>query len=76
MLLVRAGEFSGFQFGRPANQSGELSVRLFSDSSSLNFIFNQKAAGPAVISQSDINRILRTLQKATSQTVANANSSK
>jgi len=70
IFAVRAGEFSGFQFGRPANPSGELSVRLFSDSSSLNFIFNQNAGGPAVISQPDINRILHTLHKATSQFVA------
>jgi len=41
-----------------------LSVRLFSDSSSLNFIFVQKAGGSAVISQPDINRVLHTLHKA------------
>src|SRR5437016_10016309 len=51
VFAVGGGEFSGFQFGRPANPSGELSVRLFSDSSSLNFIFVQKAGGSAVISQ-------------------------
>jgi hypothetical protein len=65
VFAVRAGEFSGFQFGRPANPSGELSIRLFSDSSSLNFIFVQEAGGSAVISQPDINRILHTLHKAT-----------
>jgi hypothetical protein len=72
IFAVKAGEFSGFQFGRPANPSDELSVRLFSDSSSLNFIFYQKPGGPAIISQPDINRMLRTLHKA----VANPNSSK
>src|SRR5215470_5632989 len=65
VFAVSAGEFSGFQFGRPANPSGELSVRLFSDSSSLNFIFVQKAGGSAVISQPDVNRVLHTLHKAT-----------
>jgi hypothetical protein len=65
VFSVNAGEFSGFQFGHPANPSGEVSVRLFSDSSSLNFIFIQKAGGPALISQSDINRVLHTLHKAT-----------
>jgi hypothetical protein len=73
VFAVSAGEFSGFQFGRPANPSSEVSVRLFSDSSSLNFIFNQKAGGPAVMAQPDINRILRTLHRAPSQTVANPN---
>jgi len=61
VFTVSAGEFSGFQFGRPGNPSGEVSVRLFSDSSSFNFIFHQAAGGPTVISQPDINRILRTL---------------
>jgi hypothetical protein len=65
VFSVNAREFFGFQFGRPANPSGEVSVRLFSDSSSLNFIFIQKAGGPALISQPDINRILHTLHKAT-----------
>jgi len=64
VFAVSAGEFSGFQFGRPANPSGELSVRLFSDSSSLNFIFVQKPDGSTVISQADINRILHTLRRA------------
>jgi hypothetical protein len=70
VFAVSAGDFSGFQFGRPQNQFGEVSVRLFSDSSSLNFIFNQKPGGPVVISQPDINRIQQTLHKATSQSVA------
>ena len=65
VFAVAAGGFSGFQFGRAANPSGELSVRLFSDSSSLNFILVQKAGGSTVISQPDINRILQTLHKAT-----------
>ena len=44
IFAVNAGEFSGFQFGRPANPSGGLSVRLFSNISSLNFIFSQRRA--------------------------------
>jgi len=70
VFAVSAGEFSGFQFGRPANPSGQVSVRLFSDSSSLNFILNQKPGGPVVISQPEINRILQTLHKASPQVVA------
>jgi hypothetical protein len=70
IFSVNAGEFSGFQFGRPANPSGEVSVRLFSDTSSLNFILIQKPGGLTVISQPDINRILHTLRNATSQSAA------
>src|SRR5215469_1161891 len=76
IFSVSASEFSGFQFGRPQNQSGEVSVRVFSDSSSLNFIFNQKLGGPAFISQPDINRILNTLHKAPAPAVANPARSK
>ncbi len=70
VFAVSAGEFTGFQFGRAQNQFGEVSVRLFSDSSSLNFIFYQNPGSPAVISQPDINRILQTLHKTTSPSVA------
>ena len=76
VFSVSAGEFSGFQFGRPQNHSGEVSVRVFSDSSSLNFIFSQKLGGPTFISQPDINRILNTLHKAPASTVANPAPSK
>ena len=76
VFAVSAAEFSGFQFGRPGNPSGQVSVRLFSDSSSLNFIFVQTAGGPTLISQPDVNRILRTLHSAASHTVANPNSPK
>ena len=75
VFSMSAGEFFGFQFGRPANPSGEVSVRLFSSTSSLNFIFLHPAGGPVVISQPDINRILQTLHKTTSPHVAAANSS-
>jgi hypothetical protein len=70
VFAVSTGEFSGFQFGRPQNQSGELSVRLFSDTSSLNFIFYQNPGSATLISQSDVNRILRTLHKSSSQSIA------
>jgi hypothetical protein len=74
VFAVSAGEFSGFQFGRAQNQSGEVSVRLFSATSSLNFIFRQPAGGPVAISQPDVNRILQTLHKAPSPPAAAANS--
>jgi len=76
VFAVSAGEFSGFQFGRPANPSGEVSVRLFSPASSLNFIFVHTAGGPTVISQPDINRILQTLHKSASPAIADAKSPK
>ena len=72
VFSVTAGEFSGFQFGRPQNQFSQVSVRLFSNDSSLNFIFNQKPGGAASISQPDINRLLQTLRKSASPPAAAA----
>jgi len=69
---VRAGEFTGFQYGRPPIPPRGLSVELFADSGSLSFIFGQKVNGSSVIAQPDINRILHTLHKANLGTVADA----
>jgi hypothetical protein len=63
IFLVRTGDFSGFQFGRPPSSSSGLSVELYSDSGSLDFIFGQKVNGPTIISQPDINLILQTIHK-------------
>ncbi|HKW64447.1 MAG TPA: hypothetical protein VJN89_17985 [Candidatus Acidoferrum sp.] len=76
VFSITAGEFSGFQFGRPQNPSGQVSVRLFSPTSSLNFIFLHPIGGPTAISQPDINRLLQTLHKSASQAVPPANPSK
>ena len=76
VFSVSAGEFSGFQFGRPANPSGEVSVRLFSATSSLNFIFVRPSGGPTDISQPDINHLLQTLHKSTSPPAANPKSTR
>ena len=62
IFAVQTGEFRGFQYGSAGDPTG-FSVELFADSGSLDFIFGQKANGPTVISQSDINRILSTLKK-------------
>lgn len=67
---VRAGDFEGFQFGRPQSAQTGLSVELYSDTASLDFIFGQKASGSVVISQPDVNRILVTLHKVPSETLA------
>lgn len=76
VFAVTSDQFSGFQFGRPDNPSGEVSVRLFSDSSSLNFIFVHPAGGSTVISQPDINRILHSVHKALPPPATNPNPSK
>jgi hypothetical protein len=62
IFVVRTGDFSGFQFGRPQITS-TFNVELSSDSDSLDFIFGQKVNGPTIISQPDVNRILQTIHK-------------
>jgi hypothetical protein len=67
IFLVRTGDFSGFQFGRPQSSSRGVSVELYSDSGSLDLIFGQKVNGSTIISQPDINLILQTIHKVPSQ---------
>lgn len=75
IFAVQAGEFRGFQYGRPTDPTG-LSVELFADSGSLDFTFVQKGKGPTVISQADINRILHTLKRASADTAVGSSLSK
>jgi len=72
IFAVTAGEFEGFQFGRPQNLPIGYDVELFSDSGSLDFVFGQKVNGPTLISQPDINRILNTIHKVPAATMASA----
>ncbi len=67
IFLVRTGDFSGFQFGRPQGSSSGLSVELYSDSCSLDFNFGQKVNGSTTISQPDVNLVLQTIRKIPSQ---------
>jgi hypothetical protein len=76
IFAVKAGDFNGFQFGHPSRAQRRFSVELYSDRGSLDFIFGRKLDGPTVISQPDVNRILRTLREAPLETVANESWSK
>jgi hypothetical protein len=71
IFAVNADGFRGFQYGHPPD-SRWFSVGLFADNGSLDFIFAQKANGPTIISQKDINRILQTLHKVDANTVASS----
>jgi hypothetical protein len=74
IFLVTAGEFKGFQFGRPSKAPNGFSVQLYSATVSLDFIFGPKLNGPTAISQADVNRILQTLHKVPVETTANVTS--
>lgn len=60
---IAAGEFRGFQFGKPEVSPGRVNVERYSDSGSIRFIFGQKKDGPVTISQRDINRIVQTVHR-------------
>lgn len=75
IFAVTAGEFKGFQFGRPLSARSGFDVELYSESDSLDFIFAPKVNGPTAISQQDVNRILHTLHRAPAEAIANVTSS-
>jgi hypothetical protein len=75
MFFVSAGQFKGFQFGRPSKALNGFSVELYSATDSLDFIFAPKINGQTAISQADVNRILQTLHKVPAETAANVASS-
>lgn len=76
IFAVRAGEFKGFQYGRPQNAASYLNVDLYSDSGSLDFIFGHKNDAAAPLTQGDVNRILQTLHKVSGETLLSESSAK
>lgn len=70
IYAVQGQEFKGFQYGRPQSPPKQLSVELFPANGHLDLIISQKAQGPTVISQADINRIVQTIHTVPIQTAA------
>jgi hypothetical protein len=64
---IRTKEFMGFQYGRPLNPFGHLSVELYGTDAHVQIIFSQKTNGAVAISQADINRVVQTLHKVRTQ---------
>ncbi len=69
IFAVQGGEFKGFQYGSPHNPLKQLSVELFPEDGHLDLLFGQKTKGLVVISQADINRIIQTIHKSTTEAV-------
>ncbi len=72
---IAAGDFRGFQLGRPEN-ARMVSVELHSDTSGLDFLFFQNPKTSRAVSQADVNRVLRTLHEAPAEPVAKLETSK
>ena len=65
---VRTKRFNGFQYGNPLRRAKKyVTVDLFTNDCGLEFLFLQAAKpdqkSSATISQSDINRVIQTLQR-------------
>jgi hypothetical protein len=57
---VRGKEFKGFQYGSPQSPSRHLNVELFPEEGHIDLFFAQNKAGSTLISQADINRVVKT----------------
>ncbi len=71
IFSIQAPGFEGFQFENPASRPLRISDELFSKDGGIELIFFQKAGGNApTISQSEINRVIRSIHKVPTQVVA------
>ncbi len=66
---VHSGNFKGFQYGDPNEHPKRIVVDLFSDDKSLEIMFLQKGKAPLNVSQSEINRVVMTLQRSSAGTM-------
>ena len=65
---IRTSQFQGYQYGNPRSRPKSLDVELFTEDEGIGFIFSQKEKGAtSAISQGDINRVIQTTRKASSQ---------
>jgi hypothetical protein len=63
IFSVQGKEFKGFQYGFPHNSPKPLTVELFPADGHLDLILGQAKDSPSGISQSDVNRIVQTIHK-------------
>lgn len=71
IFSLQTKEYKGFQWGNPESRSKHVIADLFSDDSSIEFVFFGKDSGQTPgISQADINRVLQTVHKATGNQIS------
>ncbi len=71
IFSIRTAGFEGFQFESPQTRPFRITDELYSDIGGIDVMFLQKAGGSApAISQSEINRVIQSIHRITSPTVA------
>jgi hypothetical protein len=71
IFSIQTPEFQGFQFESPQSRPFKITDYLYSDDGGVNVMFLQKAGGSAPsISQAEINRVIQSIHKVQTQTVA------
>jgi hypothetical protein len=62
IFTIDASGFRGFQYGDPESSQLQIDDDLYSDQGSVEFSFSSRPPNRAPISQSDINRVIRTVK--------------
>lgn len=62
IFSVETPTFRGFQYGAPEAQQTGVEVDLYNAESNLRLMFRENGGAPAVIPQSDINRIVQSVR--------------
>ena len=71
IFSIQTPGFQGFQFESPQNRPPRITVELYSNDGGVGVMFLQKAGGSAPsISQPEISRVIQSIQKVSTQTVA------
>jgi hypothetical protein len=71
IFSIETPDFKGFQFENPQARPSRITDNLYSNDGGIELIFIQKVAGGApAISQSEINRVIRSIRKAPVRAVA------
>jgi hypothetical protein len=71
IFSIQTPEFQGFQFESPQSRPFKITDYLYSNEGGVDVMFYQKAGGSAPsISQAEINRVIQSIHKVPTQTVA------
>jgi hypothetical protein len=71
IFSIQTPDFQGFQFESPQNRPLRITDELYSNDGGVDLMFLQQAGGGAPrISQAEINRVIQSIHKVPTQTVA------
>jgi hypothetical protein len=70
IFSIRTADFQGFQFGNPQSRSSPIRDDLYRDDGGIEFMFFQGSGSSPSVSQAEINRILQSVRRISSPSVA------